>query len=93
MAYRQVMKTNQASVDFDVTGESVILMTQHAGGSWDLSIIAPDDTVLSTGFSFDADGQQRVAVPAGTRLRLSGGTTGARAYVGEIIRRFSERIS
>lgn len=91
---RQVLRTNQTSVDFQVSGEALILVTDHSGGTWSLSVVAPrpSTTAIATGITFTGDGQQRIAVPRNTTLRLHGGTAGARAFVGEIVRAYAERI-
>lgn len=86
MAYKQVLNTDEAAVDFTVKGQSLLLLTNHSGGTWSLDIIAPDGEVVPTGFTGGgANFQQRLIVPSGTTLRLHGGTAGARAYVGQIL--------
>lgn len=89
--YRQVLQPSQNDVTFNAEGEELLLLTNYQGGTWSLDIIAPDgdDIPLTT---FTSKGQQRWAVPARTRIRLHGGTQGARAYVGTIIRDSAGRL-
>ena len=91
---KQILRTNQTTVDFTASGENLLLLTEHAGGTWTLQIVAPSPSTaaIDTGITFTGDGQQRFAVPANTKLRLSSGTAGARAFVGEIVRRYNERL-
>ena len=89
----QVLDETMTEADFLVSGETLILLSSHSGGTWALSIIAPDGTAISTGIAFDGNGQQRVVTPSNTQLRLSGGSAGAKAWTNEIIRRYTERIA
>lgn len=86
MAFKQVLDTTQDSTDFTVTGESLLILSQHSGGTWKIGIIAPDSTLIDTGFEGNANFQQRIIVPKGTNIRLSGGTAGAKAWIGQIYR-------
>lgn len=95
MPFEQVLDATETTADFACGGECIFLLTDHTGGTWKVEIIAPNPSSTPLGdpdFVFTKNDTQRFAVPANTKMRISGGTVGARGYVGEIIRRFSERL-
>ena len=82
--YTQVLEISQNASTFDASGEYLLLL-KHNGGSWKLDILTPDDEDINVA-TFTGDTQQRLEVPGGTRLKLSGGTVGAKAWLGRIQR-------
>ena len=86
MAYTQHLSATDAEAEFTLSGEHLLLLKSN-GGTWSLVILTPDTPAEEIPVtSFDGDTQQRVEVPTGTRLKLSGGTLGAKMWTGKIER-------
>lgn len=82
---KQILDTTDAtsSVFRATTAENLVLLLEHAGGTWKLEVQAPSGTWLPTdGGSFTVSGDFIVEVAMGLKYRLSGGTVGAKAWVG-----------
>ena len=89
MAYKQgwrpVLTADDTDVTFKVEGEEILALANHAGGSWELDLVLPDDSVVRLR-TFDSNGTQQIFAPSGTRCRLFGGTQGATAMCGVVER-------
>lgn len=81
--WRIVMETTETDKTFDVEGEEVLALSHHSGGSWNLHLVLPDDSEILLG-AFTENFTQALRSPRGTRLRLEGGTMGARVWVGTV---------
>ena len=65
-----------------------VLLSSHAGGTWTLQVLAPDDsateTWIDTSVTFTANGIQSGLVFERTlNYRLTGGTAGALAWISD----------
>lgn len=79
---RQVLHETQSTSDVWTTagGPGWVLVEQHGGGTWTLQVRAPvGGSWIDLDIEFDNDGLQDYSVPAGSSLRLTGGTAGASA--------------
>ena len=66
-------------------GPAFILLTNHAGGTWNLEAEAPDGSVAEIGgdggVSFDGDGKVYWHGTPWLRYRLNSGDAGAKAWL------------
>ena len=83
-----ILSASQSMSDeFNVAGNRVfILLKDHAGGTWDLEVMAPDgDWVViaddSGGVQFDSDGLVLFYGMPWMTYRLNSGNAGAKAWV------------
>ena len=90
--YRLVLDTDSSDETFAVEGEELLILSRHSGGTWQLDLLDPEGIKVETLRTFDSNGNQRIAVPAGTQFRLHGGTIGAKAWVGSIYTEAAGRL-
>ena len=69
MAYKVVLKDDETSVDFDASGEE-LLIVRHVGADVTLFLLYPDGRGAETLRTFTKSDNQRLRAPKGTRLRL-----------------------
>lgn len=79
--WRLVLDADATDETFDVEGSEILALSTHSGGTWVLDLLMPDGSVIPLR-TFDADGTQQIFAPRGTRVRLHGGSQGAKAWVG-----------
>lgn len=78
------LSATDTKADFKLSGSHLLLL-KSKGGTWVLSIETPDGGAIKVA-DLTGDAQQRVEVPPGTMLTLTGGTLGAKAWTGQIQR-------
>ena len=83
MAYNVVLKDDETSVDFDASGEE-LLIVRHVGADVTLFLLYPDGRGAEPLRTFTKSDNQRWRAPKGTRLRLETAQSGATAWVGKI---------
>ncbi|MDE0316543.1 MAG: hypothetical protein OXM61_16780 [Candidatus Poribacteria bacterium] len=85
MSYVERLTATDTEATFELEG-SHLLLFKHNGGTWALSILTPDDEEIAV-TAITGDTQQALAhLPEGTRIKLSGGTVGAKAWTGKVKR-------
>ena len=62
-------------------GTALILLTGHAGGTWQLEVQAPDGTWVEDEMTFTDNGIKAWFNVAHLKYRLTGGNAGAKAWV------------
>ena len=70
-----------------IIGDMIILIKDHAGGTWELQRQAPDGGWVDISPSpnpFTQSGEWWYRAMAATRYRLSGGQAGAKAWVSNL---------
>jgi len=85
MAWEQRLSSTDTEATFDLDDGEYLMLLFHNGGTWQLSILTPDDEEISV-TSFSGSAQERVEVPEKTRLKVSGGTLGAKLWTNKIRR-------
>ena len=84
----QILAATQSTSDIWLFSgkDGVIIISDHAGGTWTLQVEAPDLTWIATDVTFTANGIKAdfVTTP-GLRYRLTGGTAGATAWAAVIL--------
>ncbi len=83
MSYETVLKDNETLVDFDASGEELLIL-RHAGADVVLFLLYPDGVGSLLLRTFTQSGNQRWKAPKGTRLRLQTTQEGAMAWVGKV---------
>ena len=84
MAYRVVFSDNDTLVDFDASGEELLII-RTVGADVILSLLTPDNRQDAIPLrTFSRSGTQRWRAPKGTRLRLQTTPAGATAWVGKV---------
>ena len=80
-----LLETEATSREFSASGSRLvgtIILTAHAGGTWKLQAQAPDETWVDTNITFtDDDIYSDLAFEQNLKYRLTGGTTGAKAWI------------
>lgn len=64
-------------------GTALIVLSGHAGGTWQLQVSTPDGTWVDDEMTFTDDGIQAWHCTSELSYRLTGGTAGAEAWVTE----------
>ena len=88
-AMREFLLASQTtSNNIEVGGKRLvctIILTSHAGGTWQLQAMAPDGTWIDIpNVTFRDNGiYSDLSLDPGLQYRLNGGTAGARAWVSE----------
>ena len=85
---KQILDAAQSTSDIWLFSgkDGVIVLTGHNGGTWTLQVEAPDGTWIDTDVTFTANGIMAdfVTTP-GLRYRLTGGTSGAKAWAAVVL--------
>ena len=73
--------------------EHTIVLDRHAGGTWTLQLLTPENRYVNVnGYSWDGSAAENFRLPAGSILRIAGGSAGAVAYVGSVDGRSVEDV-
>ena len=79
--WKQVLQADSTDETFLTEGSEILALSNHAGGSWNLDMIMPDDSIIRLRV-FSSNDTQLILAPRGTKIRLYGGAQGATAWTG-----------
>ena len=80
---RQFLAATQATGDVVVserTAPALVMLAQHAGGTWTLQFQAPNGDWIDSDITFVANGGKAFRAFQGLPMRMHGGTAGALAW-------------